>query len=86
MAEVGLALIVIGGIVSAVGGIWFLVVAFRESVLWGLGVWFVPFVNIIFLVMFWSDAAKPFGISLLGVILIFIGVFVGASAEAALIV
>lgn len=59
-------LFVFGIIMSAIGGIWFLVVAFQESLLWGLGCLFVPFVSLIFLISHWSNAAKPFGVSLLG--------------------
>ena len=36
MEVVGMMLIVVGVIGSLIGGIWFLVVAFQESALWGL--------------------------------------------------
>jgi hypothetical protein len=65
-------LFVFGIIMSAIGGIWFLVVAFQESVLWGLGCMFVPFVSLIFLISHWSNAAKPFGVSLLGSVIMVI--------------
>jgi hypothetical protein len=70
MEIVGMIIFVIGGIVSLIGGIWFLVVAFRQAILWGLGCIFIPFVSIIFLIMHWSDAAKPFFVSLLGAVII----------------
>jgi hypothetical protein len=60
----------IGGIISLIGGIWFLVVAFRQSIWWGLGCLFIPFVSIIFLIIYWGDAAKPFFVSLLGAAII----------------
>ncbi len=63
-------LLVFGVILSVIGGIWFLIVAFQESVLWGLGCMFVPFVSLIFLISHWRDAAKPFGLSLLGSVII----------------
>lgn len=61
-----MVLLVVGVILSVVGSIWFLIVAFQESVLWGLGCMFLPFVSLIFLISHWRDAAKPFGVSLLG--------------------
>lgn len=44
-------LLAVGFIISVVAGIWFLVVAFKQSVLWGLGCLFVPFVSLIFLII-----------------------------------
>lgn len=48
-------------------------VAFRQSILWGLGSLFVPFVGLIFAIMHWADAKKPFLISLGGTVLAIIG-------------
>ena len=63
------ALLIVGAIISLVGGIWLLVVAFKESVWWGLGSFFLPFVSLIFVVMHWQVAKKPFLISLAGAVL-----------------
>ena len=52
----------------AFGGIWFLIVTFQESVGWGLGCLFVPFVSLIFLILHWDVAKKPFLVSLLGTV------------------
>jgi hypothetical protein len=70
MEAVGMVIFAIGAIVSIIGGIWFLIVAFRQSVWWGLGCLFVPFVSLVFLIMHWRDAAKPFFVSLLGTAII----------------
>ena len=70
METLGMVLLAIGAIVSLIGGIWFLVVAFRASVWWGLGCIFIPFVSLVFLIMHWGEAAKPFFVSLLGAALI----------------
>lgn len=66
MEALGMIVLFIGAIVSLIGGIWFLVVAFRQTVWWGLGCIFIPFVSLVFLIMHWGDAAKPFFVSLLG--------------------
>ena len=72
MELVGMIILGIGGIISLIGGIWFLVVAFRQSVWWGLGSIFIPFVSLIFLIMHWADAKKPFFVSLLGAVIIIV--------------
>jgi uncharacterized membrane protein HdeD (DUF308 family) len=62
----GMILLVVGGIVMFVGGILLLVAAFKENVLWGLGCLLVPFVSLVFLIMHWDKAKKPFFIQLIG--------------------
>ncbi len=71
MAE---ALQFLGLIIALIGGIWIIVLAFQESIWWGLGCIFVPFVSLIFAIMHWNIAAKPFLISLAGGILYGIGI------------
>ncbi len=62
----------LGLVLLVIGGIWFVIAAFREGILWGLGVLFVPFVSLIFLVLGWPEAKRPFFLQLagLGVILL----------------
>lgn len=57
----------VGYIMAFGGGVWFLVVSFKESVWWGLGCLFISLVQLIFLIMYWHDVKKPFGLQLLGV-------------------
>jgi hypothetical protein len=80
MGIIGEGLLVIGWLVSIVGSIMLLVVAFKESVWWGLGCIFIPFVALIFLIMHWAVAKKPFFIELAGAVLIIIGILLGGSA------
>ena len=76
----GTILIAVGGIVCLIGGIWFLIVAFRESVVWGLLCLFVPFAALAFLIKHFGDAAKPFGLNILGSILLIIGSVISQEA------
>ena len=81
MEVLGSILMGVGGIVALIGGIWFLIIAFQESVLWGLGCIFVPFVSLIFLIMHWDKAGKPFLIQLAGIVPMVMGtVMMGPSA------
>ena len=73
--EIGMLLFVVGMIISCIGGFWFLIVTFQESVLWGLGCLFVPFVSLIFLIMHWDRAGTPFIIQLTGCVPMFAGAF-----------
>jgi hypothetical protein len=65
-----IALLYIGFFISIVASIWLLVVAFKTSILWGLGSLFVPFVGLIFVFVHWQAAKTPFLWSLLGVVLL----------------
>lgn len=51
-----------------------LIEQFKESVLWGLGSMFVPFVALVFVIMLWGVSKKPFFIQLAGIGLIILGV------------
>lgn len=59
-------LLVIGALAMVIGGLWLLAVAFRESLLWGLGSLFVPFVQLVYVVRHWEDARVPFLTNLAG--------------------
>lgn len=62
-----LAFILLGLAVLAAlaGGIWLIVLAFHRRVLWGLAVLFIPLANLVFTVIDWQHAKRPFFLSLL---------------------
>jgi uncharacterized membrane protein len=60
MAILGTLLMVVGGIIGLIYGIILLVKAFQTHILWGLGYLFVPFVGLIFVIVHWEVAKKPF--------------------------
>ena len=73
-------LIALAGLVSLVGSVLFLVVAFRESPWWGLAVLLLPpFANIAFLIACWDEARKPFLVQVLGMLLFVGGVGLAVS-------
>lgn len=59
-------LLVMGMVISAGAGIWFLVIAFKESVLWGLAVLFLPVAGLVFTIMHWSDVWRTVVANLAG--------------------
>jgi hypothetical protein len=75
MALIGTVLVWGGCLLMLLGWIAFIVVAFRESILWGLGVLFLPFVSLIFLVLNWSRAKDSFFLQLWGLAILLVGAF-----------
>lgn len=68
-------LIAAGGLAAVIAAVWFIVVAFKRHIAWGLAVILVPFANLIFLIRAWRVAKRPFILSLIGVVLCGIGLF-----------
>jgi len=73
--EIFVVSVSIGYILSFIASIWFLVVAFKENIFWGLGCLFLGIVSLIFLFVHWHEAKKPFLLSFLGVIVIIVSFF-----------
>jgi hypothetical protein len=63
----------VGGAMTIIGILWFIIVPFTESILWGLACLFIPFAQLIFLIMHWRIAWRPFCLILVGAILAAIG-------------
>ena len=59
MAAIGGILALVASLGMLVFGIQILIKAFQQSIWWGLGYLFVPFVGLFYIVMFWDDAKKP---------------------------
>lgn len=72
----------LGAVVVLVGGIWFLIEAFREHVLWGLGCIFFGIVGLIFLILHFDRAAKPFFLQLGGAVIMVIGIIMMPKEQA----
>lgn len=60
MEIVGLICIFVAVAIAIVYSIQLLILAFSESVLWGLCYLFVPFASLVFLVMYWDQTKSPF--------------------------
>jgi hypothetical protein len=83
MAILGMILMAAGGIATVVGGIWLIVLAFRKSILWGLGSLFISPIAIVFAIMNWSIAKRPFLIEIAGVVVLFIGMALSGAGMSA---
>lgn len=56
-----------------IGAIGFLIAAFKNSILWGLGCLLFSPISIVFLVLYWQDAKNPFFLQLIGILIVFLG-------------
>jgi hypothetical protein len=77
-----LILMAVGGVIFLVGGLWFLVESFREGIWWGLGCLLISPVQLVFLILHWGVAKKPFGIQLLGIAMMFVSAFLAEPGTA----
>jgi ABC-type thiamin/hydroxymethylpyrimidine transport system permease subunit len=73
MVLIGYLLIFLGFISGLAGEIMFLVVAYRRSVWWMLGGFFLPPIAIVFLVFNFKAAFKPFAIAAAGFVISLLG-------------
>jgi len=60
MTMAWMVLMVVGGLISLAAFIWLLVIAFRESAVWGLACLFIPFAALVFAFKFWDETKMPF--------------------------
>ena len=75
-------LMFIGLGIFVLGGIAFLVAAFRTSALWGFGCLFIAPVQIFYLVCHWGDAKKPFVIQIVGGSIMFVSAYTQGMLQA----
>jgi hypothetical protein len=82
MNIIGIIILVIGAIITIVGGASFVIAAFEESVCWGLMVLFFPIVSPIFLILHFGDAWRPALKFVVGFVLFLLGISLRFAAQA----
>ncbi len=70
LSRLGVALVGLGVLLSVVSNVWLIVAAFRAGIGWGLATLFLPLASLVFVIMRWTEAAKPFIVGLVGTLLI----------------
>ncbi len=83
MEILGLIFIVVGALIALVYSIILIVKAFQTSVWWGLGYIFVPFVALVFIIMHWEVAKKPFLMGLICIPFFIVGIMLSPEMAAA---
>ena len=61
-----MVLVGIGAIMAIAGFVWFLVLAFQEGALWGIGCFFCWIVQVVFLIQNFDKSWKPFALQIVG--------------------
>lgn len=64
----GLVFAMIGGLMSFIGSIWVLVLAFRRHIGWGLAGLLIPFALMVFGVMNWSETQEGMMLTIVGTV------------------
>ena len=82
MNIIGIIIFIIGAIITIAGGARFAIVAFEESVWWGLGVLFFPIVSVIFLILHFNDSWRPALNFVIGFVLVLLGTLLRFAAQA----
>ena len=70
-----IALLALAAVIGVSASLWLVVQAFRRHVGWGLAVLFVPLANLVFSIVHWAEAKRPFFLGLLAVALAAGGAF-----------
>ncbi len=73
MPGIGTCVTAIGLIMILVGHFWIIVVAFRESLLWGTASLLVPIVVLGFVISHWDRVTKAFGLYVVGWLTMLLG-------------
>lgn len=63
---VGATFLFIGSLITLIGAIWLLFLAFRQHILWGIGSFFILPIMIFFAIKFWATAQVPFVLYVMG--------------------
>jgi len=78
---IGIIILVVGVIVTIVGGARFVIAAFEESAWWGLVVLLLPIVSPIFLILHFSDAWRPALNFVIGFVLVLLSTLLRFAAQ-----
>lgn len=77
----GTALFYLGWILSIIGGVWLIVLAFQDSILWGVLTLLIPCALLVFIVKAWPVTMRPTLISIAGSVISGIGVAMGGMPQ-----
>jgi uncharacterized membrane protein len=71
-------IIYVGIFISILGGVFFLIEAFKESVIWGLACLLITPVSLVFIFLHWDVSKRPVLIQLAGAGVMFLGVLISS--------
>lgn len=65
----------IGLVIFIIGGIGFIIAAFKTTLIWGFGCLLIAPIQIIFLFFHWDSAKNPFKLQLMGGVIMIVSAF-----------
>ena len=80
MGAIGGLVVLVGLVISIVGGVMVLIEAFKQSIVWGLASLFIPFVILVFVALNWEVSKKGFLIAVAGTIVYVVGMVLTIAA------
>ncbi len=69
----GWAVLVIGWIVTFLGSLWIIVLGWQRSIVWGIGCFLFPVVQLVYVGLHWKEAKDGFFMILAGFALLILG-------------
>ncbi len=78
MAVIGAIIALVGCLACFVGGVMVLIKAFQESLLWGIGSLFIPFILLIFAILNLNETKQGLLIWVGGLVLMILGAILSA--------
>ena len=66
-------LLLVGAICFLVGWVWLMIVGFTESIPWGVGIFFIPLIGLVFSAFHWPEYKVPTLLMVVGFVLLMIG-------------
>jgi hypothetical protein len=74
-------LLFLGVVLTLIGGIWIIIEAFKESIVWGICSLIIPLVALIFALMHLDRTKRALIIYVVGLVLAFLGVSMGGGVS-----
>ena len=66
-----------GYVLSFLGGLWIIVLAWQKGILWGLGCLFIPILQLFYVALNWKEAKSAFFLLLAGFGAFFLSAAIG---------
>jgi len=76
----GWIVLAMGWVLSFLGSLWIIVVAWQRSVLWGFGCFVLPALQLVYVGLHWKETKEGFFLLLAGFVLVIVGHALGVGS------
>lgn len=81
METISAALIMLGLFITVLAKIWLVCYAYDDGCLWVIIVLLLPFGELLYILLYWQDAKKPFYLWLVGFLIALVGVLLSPEIQ-----